>query len=110
MSNLKRRQQHACQCAECAAHPDGDIAREHQAINRVMATFDEKARRRFAGLLALQQGRGGVQLTHQITGLSRVTIRVGRQEIQHTDSTPGRRRPGAGRPALEKNNPKSWVP
>lgn len=80
------------------------MARQHQAINRVLATFDEKGRRRFAGLLALQRGHGGVQLTHEITGLSRMTIRAGREEIQHTDRTPGVRRRGAGRPAIEKSN------
>ena len=72
-----------------------------------MATFDEKGRRRFAGLLALQLGRGGVQLAHEITGLSRVTIRAGREEIRRTDLTPSVRHAGAGRPALEKNDPRS---
>jgi hypothetical protein len=83
------------------------MAREHQAINRIMATFDEKARRHFAGLLALQLGRGGVQLVHEITGLSRVTVRAGREEIKRTDRTPGIRRSGAGHPAVEKNSPQS---
>jgi hypothetical protein len=72
-----------------------------------MATFDEKGRRRFAGLLALQLGRGGVQSAHEITGLSRVTIRTGRKEISRTDHTPGVRRPGAGRPAFEKSDLRS---
>ena len=72
-----------------------------------MATFDEKGRRHFAGLLALQLGRGGVQLAHEITGLSRVTIRAGRQEISRTDRLPGVRRAGAGRPAFEKSSRKS---
>lgn len=83
------------------------MAREHQAINRVLATFDEKGRRRFAGLLALQLGRGGVQLVHEITGLSRVTVRTGRDEVNRTDRTTGVRRAGAGQPALEKNDPRS---
>ncbi|HEX9720566.1 MAG TPA: hypothetical protein VGA59_12630 [Ramlibacter sp.] len=109
MSKSKsRRHLHHCKCAACEAHPYGRVARQHQAINRVMATFDEKGRRRFAGLLALQFGRGGVQLAHAITGLSRMTIRAGREEIQRTDRTPGVRRPGAGRPAVEKSNPGSW--
>ena len=103
------RQLHYCECAVCAEHPRGDVAREHQAINRVMVTFDEKARRRFAGLLALQLGRGGVQLAHEITGLSRVTIRAGREEIKRADHTPRVRNPGAGRPTVEKNNPDSWT-
>jgi hypothetical protein len=73
-----------------------------------VATFDEKGRRRFAGLLALQFGRGGVQLAHEITGLSRVTVRAGQKEISRTDRTPGVRRVGAGRPAFEKSSPSSW--
>ena len=72
-----------------------------------MATFDEKGRRRLAGLLALQLGRGGMQLAHEITGLSHVTIRAGREEIRWTDRTPGVRHAGAGRPMLEKNGPRS---
>jgi len=102
----RRRIRH-CKCAACAEHPYGRVARQHQAINRVLATFDEKGRRRFAGLLALQLGRGGVQLAHEITGLSRMTIRAGREEIRRTDRTPGVRRAGAGRPTIEKNDPSS---
>jgi hypothetical protein len=102
-----RRRLHHCECAACEEHAYGRVARQHQAINRVMANFDEKGRRRFAGLLALQLGRGGVQLAHEITGLSRVTIRAGREEIGRTDRKPGVRRAGAGRPALEKNDPRS---
>jgi hypothetical protein len=101
---------HQCGCANCTQHLDSQVRGEHQAINRIMATFDEKARRRFAGLLALQYGRGGVQLAHLITGLSRVTVRAGREEIQRTDRTPRIRRSGAGRPAVEKNSPRSWLP
>jgi hypothetical protein len=101
------RRLHHCECAACAEHPRGKLASEHQAINRVMVTFDEKSRRRFAGLLALQLGWGGVQLAHEITGLSRVTIRAGREEIKRTDRTARVRNPGAGRPPVEKNSPNS---
>jgi hypothetical protein len=73
-----------------------------------MAAFDEKGRRRFAGLLALQLGRGGAQLAHAITGLSRMTIRAGQHEINRTDRTSGVRRAGAGRPPFEKSSPRSW--
>lgn len=105
-SKARRRTRH-CECETCKLHPYGRAAREHQAINRVMATFDEKGRRRFVGLLALQLGRGGVQLVHEITGLSRMTIRAGQKEISRTDRTPGVRRSGAGRPAFEKSVPAS---
>lgn len=101
-----RRRLYHCVCAACAEHLYSRVARQHQAINRIMATFDEKGRRRFAGLLALQLGRGGVQAAHEITGLSRMTIRAGQKEISRTDRTPGVRRAGAGRPAVEKNDPK----
>lgn len=99
-----KRRVHQCACASCEQHPFGRVAREHQAINRVVATFDEKSRRQFAGVLALQYGRGGVQLVHVITGLSRMTIRAGREEIRRTDRTGGVRRTGAGRPAFEKSD------
>jgi hypothetical protein len=111
MSKPKRRRRlHHCECGACAEHPYGRVAQQHQAINRVMATFDEKGRRRFAGLLALQLGRGGVQLAHEITGLSRMTIRAGREEIRRTDRTPGVRCAGAGQPAFEKSDPRSLKP
>jgi len=99
-----KRRLHECACVACKQHPFGRVAREHQAINRVVVTFDEKSRRRFAGVLALQYGRGGVQSVHVITGLSRMTIRAGREEIRRTDRTGGVRRAGAGRPAFEKSD------
>jgi hypothetical protein len=82
------------------------MAKEHQAINRVVAGLDEKNRRRFVGVLALQWGRGGIARLIEITGLSRNTICCGRVEVQQADRAPaGRVRcAGAGRPALEKNS------
>jgi hypothetical protein len=82
------------------------MAKEHQAINRVVASLDEKNRRRFVGVLALQWGRGGIARLMEITGLSRNTICRGRVEVQRADrATVGRVRcAGAGRPALEKNS------
>ena len=74
-----------------------------------MTTLDEKSRRRLAGLLALQQGRGGVQRVHEMTGLSRVTIRAGRAEIRRIDRWPGVRGRGGGRKRVEKNTRLSWL-
>ena len=83
------------------------MAKEHRAINQVAASLDEKSRRRFAGLLAWQLGRGGVERVREITGLSRPTIRRGRAELQygeqHAEAPDRIRQPGAGRPATEKN-------
>jgi len=106
MRKKKSRRLHPCACGACVAHPHGQVAHEHRAINRVIVSLDEKARRRFAGLLALQFGRGGVQRVHEMTGLSRVTVRAGREEVKHLDRTPGIRRSGAGQPAVEKNTPR----
>jgi hypothetical protein len=97
---------HQCVCKTCQQHPDSAIAKEHRAINRLLAGLDEKHRRRFVGLLALQWGRGSVQLLQEITGLSRVTIRRGRAEVQRIDrQTTGRvRRAGGGRQTVEKKS------
>lgn len=106
MELQKKRTDHPCACASCRKHPRGRVAKEHRAINRVLTTLNEKSRRRFAGLLALQWGRGGVEHLSQITGLSRPTIRRGRTEVQRVERRTeyGRvRRAGAGQPAVEKN-------
>ena len=73
----------------------------------MVSTFDEKSRRRFVGLLAMQLGQGGVERAHQITGLSRTTIGVGRAEIRRADRSQNIRRSGGGRLKVEKNDLKS---
>jgi hypothetical protein len=103
----QERASHECTCMACREHPRGEVAKEHQAINRVLATLDEKSRRRFVGLLALQWGRGSIALLNQVTGLSRPTIRRGREEVSRVEKSAlqGRlRQAGAGRPAVEKNS------
>lgn len=106
MKERRRTSIHACNCVTCRAHPYSASAEEHRAINRVLATLDERHRRQFVGLLALQWGRGGVQQLVGITGLSRNTIGRGRDELLHPPRRPrsGRiRRPGGGRLRVEKN-------
>ena len=100
---------HQCTCEPCQQHPYSAVAKEHRAINRLLAGLDEKHRRRFAGLLALQWGRGSIQLLSEITGLDRMTIRRGRAEVQRIDrQTVGRvRRTGGGRKTVEKKRPSS---
>ena len=97
---------HQCICQICQQHPYSAIAKEHKAINRLLAELDEKNRRRVAGLLAQQWGRGGVKRLREITGLSRTTIGRGRTEFEHVDrNTRGRvRRAGGGRPVTEKKS------
>jgi hypothetical protein len=95
---------HRCECEACERHPAGSVAKEHRAINRVLAGLDEKSRRQCAGLLARQRGRGGIQAIHEISGLSRTTIRKGQREIR-LRKRPGQiRMPGGGRPRVEKNS------
>ena len=75
-----------------------------------MSLLHEKGRRQFAGLLALQWGRGGLEHLHVITGLSHPTIRKGREEVQEKERQAERnrvRKPGAGRQRVEKNSLKS---
>jgi hypothetical protein len=98
---------HVCTCQECHSHPYSKHAQEHRAINRVVAGLDERNRRRFVGLLAVAWGPGAIQPLSVITGLSRKTVRRGRQEIEHPRSAPldGRVRcRGGGRKAIEKNS------
>jgi hypothetical protein len=97
-----------CRCQECLSQPSGETAQDHAAINRVLDTLDERRRRLLAGLLALRRGRGGIVTLATITGLSRTTIRRGIAELRRGVG-PGDdrvRRPGAGRPALEKKRPR----
>ena len=110
MKSMTNRVDRKCACLTCQAHPRSAVAKQHRAINRVLATLNEKSRRRFAGLLALQAGRGGVERLSRITGLSRPTIRRGRDEVQRIERRAERgriRQAGAGQPAAEKSIPAS---
>ena len=75
-----------------------------------MLNLNEKNRRRFAGVLVQQWGRGGIQRVIEITGLSRNTICRGQCEAQHSEgaSEKGRiRQAGGGRKLVEKNT-RGW--
>ena len=109
MPKSKRRQIHRCSCTTCERHPYSTVAQQHRAINRVLATLDEKNRRRFAGLLAIQAGHPtrSVSLLSRITGLSRTTIYQGQREIEYPTSKRRSRRiraVGGGRPLTEKKD------
>jgi hypothetical protein len=94
------------------AEPDGprageldireqEIHRKYSALSRVM---DERLRRLWAGAEAEAYGEGGITAVQRATGLSRTTIRMGRDELRGTVDSAGIvqvRRPGAGRPRLE---------
>jgi hypothetical protein len=66
--------------------------------------LDERARRLWAAVEARAMGRGGISRVAEATGLSRVTIRAGLQELALPGTAPGPRatperlrRPGGGR-------------
>src|SRR6266567_2462274 len=107
MPRKHRREIHACPCESCVTKPEGEIAEEHRAINRLVASMDEKRRRRFVGFLAHQHGRGGIASLTRITGLSPKTIRRGLRESQPPAAEVANRvrRPGGGRKRLEQLNP-----
>ena len=93
-------------CKECKAHPRGHAAKEHRAINVMLSSCDEKSRRRVVGFLAFEYGRGGIALMRQITGLSRMTIRRGRDETLLGESVKSDKQVrvvGGGRQTVEKN-------
>ena len=95
---------HRCGCRECRIRRNREIIEYHRAINRVMVELDERSRRLFAGVLARQLGRGGIQRLREITGLTRVTIRRGLRECQQAQGGDADRirHEGGGRKRVEK--------
>ena len=68
--------------------------------------LDERSRRLWAATESRAIGYGGDALVSAATGLARKTIRKGRDELaQGVDQSRPLRRPGAGRPSLEKTQP-----
>jgi hypothetical protein len=100
---------HHCSCPDCCREPDGMVARDHRAINRIIACTDERSRRLVAGFLARLYGHGGITLLARVTGLDRNTIALGRRELDRADGlSPGRvRRPGGGPKRVEARSPES---
>ena len=94
---------HRCQCPECrsaAGSPSTKVL--HERMNLLCSTLDERQRRLYAGLEAVQLGHGGDRFLSLITGLSAKTVACGRRELDDL-VMPGRvRQPGGGRLQLEK--------
>ncbi len=75
---------------------------------RVLRTLPEAQRRWLAGAKALESGRGGLTRVQRATGFSINTVAKGMREVRAglPSDTPDRlRRPGAGRPPVEKVAP-----
>ena len=72
----------------------------------VEAFLDERGRRLWAATESRAIGYGGDALVSDATGLSRPTIRKGRRGLESGDVERARiRRPGAGRPSIERSQP-----
>jgi len=85
---------------------------EQQKIRAAIVLFysllDEQQRRLFAGLESLQRGHGGDRRLAELLGLNEETVARGRRELVDQRVLAQRvRRPGAGRPPVEKKRPNS---
>lgn len=88
---------------------DESAARWSAQAAVVMERLDEAQRRWVAGLMSSAIGHGGDTLLSRMTGLDPQTVQAGRREVAaHLAECPADRvrRPGAGRPPLEKKIPR----
>lgn len=73
-----------------------------------LGLLDEKQRRLFAGLESIRLGRGGDTLVAQMLGFDPATVAKGRKALLGGEIERGRvRRPGGGRPRVEKKRRRS---
>ena len=102
-----------CQCSLCqenVEHPEREL---HRQLNVLVSRLDENQRRWFVAVESKRIGYGGDRLLSQITGVDEKTIRSGRAELEGSlaDNPPERiRRPGGGRPGVEKKTQPSLPP
>ena len=82
---------------------EATIVGEYAAVEPFL---DERGRRIWAATESRAIGYGGDALVSDATGLSRPTIRAGRRELESGGAEGDRiRRPGAGRPGVERSQP-----
>ena len=94
-----------CQCLHCQQEAPHPAQERHRQMNLFLSRLDEAQRRWYVALESKRIGRGGDRLLAQITGMTEKTIRRGREELAGTLSDrPAERvrRPGGGRPPVEK--------
>ena len=78
--------------------------------NALKGQLDERTQRLWAGAEANSFGHGGTRIVSQATGLSEVTIRLGRRELASSQTQPATqsrqriRRPGGGRKRITANH------
>ena len=94
-----------CHCLHCQALSRGEIAQDHQAINRVLVSLNERGRRSFVGVSAHERGRGAVVEAAMIMGRSRTMIRRGnRRSSEPSPNPPTEFVAGRGRKRTKKNS------
>jgi len=82
---------------------EAEVVAKYAAIGPLL---NERARRLWAATESRAIGYGGDALVSAATGLARQTIRNGRRELERgVEVTERIRRPGAGRPCLEEQQP-----
>ena len=84
---------------------ESEIRMKFEALSPAMS---ERMRRLWAGSEAEAYGDGGLAAVARATGMSRTTIRTGRDELREglaAEPDVRTRRPGAGRPRIEDANP-----
>lgn len=84
---------------------EADVRRKYEALSPLM---DERMRRCWAGIEADVLGEGGIAIVERATGMSRTTIRAGRDEVRaglDDAAVVQVRRTGGGRPRLEALDP-----
>jgi len=89
--------------------PDADLIQSiHRKYAAVLMDLDERGTRRWAAAEAMSLGWGGITAVAKATGLARSTIQIGIAELKapQTLSPDRQRRPGGGRKAREKEQPK----
>jgi hypothetical protein len=82
-----------------------EIRKKYEALSPLM---NERMRRCWAGIEAEALGRGGIAIVERATGMSRTTIRAGREELRtgvQNIEVVQVRRAGGGRPRLEERHP-----
>jgi hypothetical protein len=102
---LIMRQQPAGQGQAFAPRPDHSVESNEAkaALVLFMSLLDEKQRRLFGGLESLRLGWGGDREVAEAIGLDPHTVAKGRKELLEHDVEMDRlRRPGGGRPSMEK--------
>ena len=100
---------HQCECAICQGTAEDSQKVIHHRINLLMSRLDEQQRRWYAAVEAERRGHGGIQEVALITGLTEKTISRGIREMKEdlrSRPVDRVRLPGAGRPSVQKKDPR----